>query len=245
MEPGLDKPTVLVLVFAPHPDDEVIATGGTICRHRREGEQVKILFSTDGSQSHAAVLGITSNPSPDDLIALRRDEAIAAAAVLGVDASHVQFFGFPDTMLAAHEAEFRSAMLKALTENAEVSVIYIPDEDRELNADHRITGKVVRDCVETLGLKPMIFKYTVWDSETEKAFGYQNRLDESSHPRRHEEVVSIDIQQFRESKIAAMEMHRTQTALVGPTQTRPVVPQSLMDKIKQKSSEEFVLHSPV
>jgi len=29
----------LVIVFAPHPDDEVIATGGTICRHREAGDR--------------------------------------------------------------------------------------------------------------------------------------------------------------------------------------------------------------
>jgi LmbE family N-acetylglucosaminyl deacetylase len=234
-----------ILVFAPHPDDEVIATGGTICMHRRNGNEVRILFATDGSQSHAAVLGITSNPSPDDLVALRRDEAIAAAAVLGVDASHVHFFGFPDTMLAAHAAEFRQAVLKVLSEITGISAVYIPDEDRELNADHRVTGKISRECIEALGLKPAIFKYTVWDQETEREFAYQNRLSEPARPRTDEEVVSIDIRQFQPSKIAAMEMHRTQTALVSPAQTRPVVPRALMDKLRQKPSEEFVRHSPV
>ena len=243
MESFSDQPTILV--FAPHPDDEVIATGGSICRHRQKGEHVRILFATDGSQSHAAVLGITSNPSPAELIALRRDEAIAAAAVLGVEAAHVHFFGFPDTMLAAHAAEFRAAVLKILPEIPGVSLIYIPDEDRELNADHRITGKVARECVEALGLKPAILKYTVWDKDIEREFGYQNRLDESARPCSDEEVVSIDIQPFQASKLAAMEMHRTQTALVSPAQTRPVVPKALMDKLRQKTSEEFVRHSPV
>jgi LmbE family N-acetylglucosaminyl deacetylase len=241
MEPSLDPRTVLV--FAPHPDDEVIATGGTICLHRSHGEQVRIFFATDGSQSHAAVLGITNNPSPADLVGLRREEAIAAAAALGVNASLVHFFGFPDTMLATHAEAFRSEVLRVLSPIPRISAVYIPDEDRELNADHRVTGKVVRECIEALGLRPRILKYTVWDRDTEKEFAYQNRLEEAARPRCDEPVVTVDIEEFHQSKMAAMEMHRTQTALVSPDQTRPIVPRAMMDKLRRKSTEEFVLHS--
>lgn len=42
--------TQTVFVFAPHPDDEAIAAGGTMARHRANGDRVVIAFSTDGSE---------------------------------------------------------------------------------------------------------------------------------------------------------------------------------------------------
>src|SRR5436309_3019289 len=73
------------LVFAPHQDDEALGCGGTILRKRHSGADVYIAFITDGSQSHARLM------DPDKLSALRTEEAIDAAEVLGVDKSRVHF----------------------------------------------------------------------------------------------------------------------------------------------------------
>lgn len=231
-----------ILVFSPHPDDETIAAGATICRHRQRGEQVHIWFATDGSQSHAAVLGIHSNPSPAELIELRKAESIAAAAELGVDAANVHFFGFPDTALVRHIDDFRRAVLEKLSQLAPPALIYLPDEDRELHADHRITGKIARECAMTLGLQPRLLKYTVWDRETEAAFEYRNRLDDLPSDPREEQVVRVEVGEFMERKLAALARHRTQTALFSPVQTRPVVPLSFVERLRQRSEEEFVVH---
>jgi LmbE family N-acetylglucosaminyl deacetylase len=68
----------LVMVFSPHPDDDVIACGGTIRARARAGARVVIVYSTDGSMSHAAVPGIGRAPSPRELTTIRQAEAAAA-----------------------------------------------------------------------------------------------------------------------------------------------------------------------
>ena len=40
-----------VLVFAAHPDDEVLGMGGTIAVHTDAGDQVRIVVVTDGSST--------------------------------------------------------------------------------------------------------------------------------------------------------------------------------------------------
>ena len=37
-----------ILVIAAHPDDEVLGCGGTMARHRANGDKVAVLFIADG-----------------------------------------------------------------------------------------------------------------------------------------------------------------------------------------------------
>ncbi|MBR5288814.1 MAG: PIG-L family deacetylase [Clostridia bacterium] len=67
------------LFIGPHPDDIEIGAGATAAKLAASGKQVCFLICTDGryGEGHVPETG-------DALAALRRDEAIRAAAVLGV-----------------------------------------------------------------------------------------------------------------------------------------------------------------
>ena len=69
-----------VLVVAPHPDDEVIAVGGTLALHQRAGSEVLTLFVT------------LDAPAADGSI-VRKGEAERAGRLLGFEP---RFLGFPD-----------------------------------------------------------------------------------------------------------------------------------------------------
>ena len=90
-----------LLVFAPHPDDETLATGELILAARDAGATVRVVFATDGD----------NNPWPQRWIekrwridaharakwgARRRVEATRALVVLGVDQDELRFLGWPD-----------------------------------------------------------------------------------------------------------------------------------------------------
>ncbi len=233
------------IVFAPHPDDEVIACGGIIQRKLAEGFRVFILFSTDGSRSHEAVLDIFSEPSAQDLIEIRRDEAIAAAGVLGVAPEFLIFGGIRDTCLAEFQDAYRGIVRQALTRIGDVAEIYMPHERRELNADHRLTGAIVAEQLAKLGLAPRIFRYVVWDAQTEEEFGYRNRLpaDPGGHGR-DEDRIRIDIGGQIERKLAALTEHKTQVTLYSAHQRRTVVPDGLKARLRARRYEEFWVESP-
>jgi len=90
-----------LLLFAPHPDDESLTTGGLIQQVLRNGAQVRVVFITDGG----------NNPWPQRVLekrwrirandrarwgARRRKEATDALTKLGVPLNDVRFLGFPD-----------------------------------------------------------------------------------------------------------------------------------------------------
>jgi LmbE family N-acetylglucosaminyl deacetylase len=92
-----------MVVFAPHPDDEVIGTGGVIQHALAAGKRVRVVFSTsgDGYPRAAALLAgkQVEELEPADFIHLgetRRAEAAEADALLGLTKSDLVHLGFPD-----------------------------------------------------------------------------------------------------------------------------------------------------
>jgi LmbE family N-acetylglucosaminyl deacetylase len=232
----------LVLVFAPHPDDEAIAVGGTIAQHRSNGDRVIIVFVTDGSESHAAVLGIHDDPVPAELARIRQGEALEAAAKLCVPAQDVVQFHLQDTRVSDDANSLSIAIDALLRRLPRVDTIYLPDPDRELNADHRVTGSTVIECIHRLGLEPSLFKYVVWDKDLEKAFEYQNRLNVPASINDDEPLIVYDIEPFHKDKMAALAEHKTQVTMFSKSQVRTVVPPWLMHKLQTQMSETFRIH---
>lgn len=78
-----------LVFFHAHPDDEAIATAGTMLAARRDGHRVVLVMATRGE------LGERPDGYSGDLGALRTDETIASAGMLGVE--RLVFLGFRDS----------------------------------------------------------------------------------------------------------------------------------------------------
>jgi len=89
-----------VLVIAPHPDDETLATGGTIHHLVAEGAQVKVVIVTAGDSYRNAAAriggGTTDKSAYLKLGEVRHQESLAAAARLGLPADDVISLGYTD-----------------------------------------------------------------------------------------------------------------------------------------------------
>jgi len=142
------------VIFSPHQDDETLSCGGTLIKKRSAGAAVRIAFMTDGRTSHGHLM------PADSLIALRAQEAISAARVLGVDESDVCFLGFPDSRLREHEAT-------ALERVKEILNAYRPEEvfipyRRDNTADHLATHRIVSAALRQLSLPVTVYEYPIW-----------------------------------------------------------------------------------
>ncbi|MEA2604379.1 MAG: hypothetical protein QOF89_5371 [Acidobacteriota bacterium] len=90
-----------ILVLAPHPDDEVLGAGGVLREAVRRGLPVRVVFLTNGDSNEWSFLAYHKRPVflPRAVLAMgsmRQQEALAAAAALGVPARDLSFLGYPD-----------------------------------------------------------------------------------------------------------------------------------------------------
>lgn len=95
-----------LLVFAPHPDDEVLGCGGILLQALARGERVKIVLFTNGDGFPASASLITGKPADrlaaDDFLELaryRQAQSQAALAALGGRPGDLVFLGYPDSGL--------------------------------------------------------------------------------------------------------------------------------------------------
>lgn len=90
-----------VLILAPHPDDEVIGTGGVIQRSVALGIPLKVVYLTNGENNQLAFIVYKKHPvlNRSGLLRMgeiRRQEATAALQSLGVKQNQLIFLGYPD-----------------------------------------------------------------------------------------------------------------------------------------------------
>ena len=101
LEQQLAAPGACLLVIAPHPDDESLATGGLIQRALAQGARVHIVFVTDGDNNpwpqrlleHRLRIGVRER---ERWAARRRNEIQHALHELGAKAAIVHRLQWPD-----------------------------------------------------------------------------------------------------------------------------------------------------
>lgn len=142
------------LVIAPHPDDETLGCGATIARARTAGIPVHVVVVTDGSGHPKAVADKAS------LAAVRRRETLHACGVLGVPASHVEFFDIPDGLATAHVSDVADR-LREVIGRLNPARIFSPF-GLDNHADHRAVAAVVHDLVRQAAVTAELYQYPIW-----------------------------------------------------------------------------------
>jgi LmbE family N-acetylglucosaminyl deacetylase len=127
-----------VLVVSPHPDDEVLGTGGTIARLTNEGNDVTVAIVTKGWEPLF----------PNSQVEQIRAEARAAGQVLGVNS--LRFMDLPVTKLNEIHKHQLNKEFDQLVSEEEPELVFIPFcGDRQ--EDHR---QVFDACM--IALRPLV-----------------------------------------------------------------------------------------
>jgi glycosyltransferase involved in cell wall biosynthesis/LmbE family N-acetylglucosaminyl deacetylase len=204
------------MVFAPHPDDEVLGCGGTIAMKRRLGAPVTLVWMTDGRRSHSRFI------DPDKLGAARRAEAVASARALGVGEQDIVFLGLPPGA-SWREGADAVARVGALIEELAPQEVYIPYRG-DTHEDHRATRQVVRSALRSCTRPLTVCEYPVWFWR--RWPWCRAPADKPLVGRARDMVAALlavrdlnrahDVTTLLEAKRVALACHRTQTERMAP-----------------------------
>ena len=216
-----------VIVFSPHEDDETLGCGGTIIKKRREGDEIYIIFLTDGRNSHKTVLDIEENPTPKEVKMLRTKEAKGAAKILGVKAENVFFLDFEDGTLKENTFEACPFIKKILTQ-LRPTEIFIPHKE-DTHKDHSSTNTIVLSAVKKLHLDLDVYEYLIWSKKDEKF----KDIFKCPH------LIEINISDVIDLKTKAIDMYQSQVNVLFPSQTKPILNDHFLSNFR-KPVERFI-----
>ncbi|MCP9236517.1 bifunctional PIG-L family deacetylase/class I SAM-dependent methyltransferase [Lewinella sp. JB7] len=192
------------VIVAPHPDDESLGCGGLIATLTGRGQDVRIIFVSDGSMSHP-----NSEEFPRERrAAVRREEATAACAELGVGSDRIVFFDLPDGEVPREYAANFGAPVETmvdLLEKWQPDTIVVPWR-RDLHPDHRATWDICRAAADRHPQTLRWIEYPIWMWEADSIVDL---------PRDEEMIVwRLDVSACRERKEAAIDAHASQLGRV-------------------------------
>jgi LmbE family N-acetylglucosaminyl deacetylase len=209
-----------IVVFAPHPDDETLGCGGTIARRFSEGYEVVVVVITDGRYSFSVVLGIDSDPTPEELKEIRRNETIRATKILGVSGGNLLFLDFEDNTLAKREKEVEEKITEIIEKYTPEEVYFTYKKD--YNYDHQATSRIVRRSVQRLGLSSAQYQYSIARPGTCGVYGRIRPLIDAVMNIFKKNYVKIDITEFLSLKARALNEFKSEISIISHKQKKPI-----------------------
>ncbi len=203
------------IVFAPHPDDETLGCGGMIALKRQQGVPVWVVFMTDGQDSqfnHDRIKTI------EELVEIRKHEALAALTTLGVQSSEVRFLDLPDGSLPTLPELKRQQVIDQLidllktTQAQEVYVTYRKD----IHPDHQETYTLVRSAILQSQQEAELIQYPVWANWRPQQIDFRAAEIEN--------VYRLAIADTRTKKMQALDAYRSQYLPLAPGAKPPLPP---------------------
>ena len=179
-----------VLVFAPHPDDEVLGVGGTIAKRSQEGDEVFVCVVTKGTEPlfrEKAVLKI-------------QEQCRAADAFLGV--KETLFLDLPAVMLETVPRYELNDRISSVINKIRPDEVYIPHRG-DMQIDHKM---VVDACMVALRPKydHVVKRIYAYETLSETGWDIPNTVNEFVP------TVYEDISETLEKKIKAMQEFKSQ-----------------------------------
>ena len=183
---AMKKNELKIVIFAPHPDDELVGAGSML-KWSDEGHNIHIIYITDGRAAYRyerARGGLfeseeTMNTTDDELAEIRMKEIDEVTEFLGFPKENIHKFEIPDQDAKNY-----------IKEGIELSKIVIKDADRIVlpsknnnHEDHQATYEIAVGAAKELDLKSTEF------------YGYAIYVAQKA-PR--EKLVKINIMKYRD-----------------------------------------------
>lgn len=178
-----------VSIITPHPDDETLGCGGTILKHKEDGDSIHWIIVT-------SMLG-KRDFSPQ-LVQRRQGEIERVAGMYGFETTHN--LNFPTTRLDEIPARDIIGSFSKIFKDIKPTVVYLPNRS-DVHSDHRVVFNTAWSCCKIFRF-PSIRKVLMYEILSETDF--TPALPETSFfPN-----IFSDISQHLDRKIEIMREYR-------------------------------------
>ncbi|MBQ9387070.1 MAG: PIG-L family deacetylase [Lachnospiraceae bacterium] len=185
-----------VLVFAPHPDDEILGCGGTMARHIKDGDEVSVCIVTSGKPPVYDDSEAVKNGWPHALY----PEVKKSHELLGI--KETVFLQLPCVLLEQQPRHEVNAKIAEVVTRLRPDVVYIPHFG-DMQKDHQAVVDAVMVAVRPKGAHRVktVYAYETL-SETEWNVPHAGKTFIPN--------TFVNIEDFLEKKIEAMECYQSQ-----------------------------------
>ncbi len=189
-----------VAAIHAHPDDIEIQSAGTLLRLKELGCQVSVATMTPGDCGSAEL-------SQDEIAAVRRSEAAAAATLIGAEYTCLEF----RDLSICFDNDSRRRMTEYLRRTAPDIILTAPPVD--YMHDHEITSMLVRDACFNASVPN--YKTRQWDPAPPMQkiphLYYVDAVEGTDHfGNRHPIDFVVDVSEHFETKIESLACHASQ-----------------------------------
>jgi LmbE family N-acetylglucosaminyl deacetylase len=187
-----------ILVIGAHPDDELLGVGGTIAKHKKNGDEVYIHLLTDGHTSRfrdSNRIGERSEEGDQ-----RINSAHEAASFLEIDELFLSFF--PDQRLDTIPMIELIQEIEKISSGIKPDVVYTHHKG-DVNFDHQIVFKASMNAFRSVGEN---FPSKIYSYETISSTEWSAPFPESAFVPNH----FVDITEEFEKKITALNFYKNE-----------------------------------
>ena len=222
----------MIVIVAPHMDDEALACGGLIAKLPFKN-RIHIIYATDGMKSPAPIM-----PGRDQILPnlgrIRMQESVEAMNVLGITEQNLHFLCLPEAELQKNLSALRNNLREKI-QSIGPQHIFVPFRfDR--HPDHLAINRTVTSDIEQGILQAQLFEYFVY---------YRWRLMPKGDIRKYVKpqlLFELEIADVAQQKRQSLASFTSQTTMYYPWQTRPILTPALLDAECQNS--EYFLIAP-
>ena len=159
-----------IVIFVPHPDDEIFSCAGSILKWMREGHEVHIVYVTDNralitwGKNHNQIIEKEAkdyiNLSEEEIGKIGLEEARSVAKAFGFPDSNVHLFEFHDQD-ALNQIDNGVKLSKDIIKDADRLVI---PSDNNNHLDHQATHTIAKNAAIELNLvNTEFFVYAIYN----------------------------------------------------------------------------------
>lgn len=180
-----------VIVVSAHPDDEVIGAGGTLLKHKANGDQIHWLIITGVSEK----AGFSK-----ERVESRALEIEKVARLFGMESVHQ--LNYPTMTLSGSSLITMVPEISAVFNEVKPEIVYCVNRS-DAHSDHRVVFNAVMACTKSFRY-PFIKQVLMYECLSETEFG-PNLSENAFQPN-----YFVDVTRFFKQKLEITEVYESE-----------------------------------